>query len=117
MAPGPVGAGTSDRRRNPTATSPGEGRWRRHSIAWSLLLSAGLCGLYRHRHAIDEIVGRIRDHRVGLCDAAEDFDRVSEIAPERDHSQLDPILAVHDAHLRPLGLEENGVAREHERYV
>src|SRR6266850_3752149 len=101
MAPGPTGAGTSDRRRNPTAISPGEGRWRRHSIACSLLLSAGRCGLHRHGHSVDEIVGRIRDDRVRLGDAAEYFDRVSEVAPQRDLSELDTILAVHHADLRP----------------
>src|SRR5882672_6558250 len=116
MAQVPTGAGTSARRRNPPATSRAAGRWRRRSIAWSFLLSAGLRGLHRNRHSVDQIVGRIGDDRIRLADAAQNLDRVSEVAPQRDLSEIDPVLAVHHAHLRPLGLEEDRVAGEHERY-
>src|ERR1700730_10454008 len=81
----------------------------------SLLRSAALCRLHRHDHSIDQIVGRIGDQRVRLAVPAQDSDVVPEIAAECDVSKLSVMLAVHDADLWTLGLEENGVARKHER--
>src|SRR5216684_3152329 len=81
-----------------------------------LLLLLALRVLHGYGHPIDKIVGRIGDHRVRLAYSAEDFDPVSEIAAQSDLAEFDVILAVHHAHLRPLGLEENGVSRKHKRY-
>src|SRR6202011_6376511 len=81
------------------------------------LLAAGSgCALYCYRHSIDKIIRRIGNYRIRLAYSAQDFDPISEIAAQRHLPEFDMGLAVHYAHLGPLGLEENGVSWEHPRH-